>query len=65
MKVSYRTKRWHTLVDFRDYLTRTKAEIVEQFNGYELVTDKGSYGLAFGELSFRPLEKKKKKKNKL
>ena len=65
MKVSYRKKRWNALIDFRDYLTRTKAEIVKQFNGHELVTDKGSYGLVASELIFHPLEKKKKKKNKL
>jgi len=54
VKVAYRTKRWHALIDFRDYLTRTKAENVTQFNGHELVTDQGRYGLVFGELIFYP-----------
>jgi hypothetical protein len=40
------------LIDFRDYLIKTKAEIVDQFNGHTLITDQGRYGLAFGRLTF-------------
>jgi hypothetical protein len=40
------------LIDFRDYLIKTKSEIVDQFNGHTLITDQGRYGLAFGQLTF-------------
>jgi hypothetical protein len=40
------------LIDFRDYLIKTKSEIVNQFNGHTLITDQGRYGLAFGQLTF-------------
>jgi hypothetical protein len=50
--LKYRKKSWNSLIDFRDYLIRTKSEIVDQFNGHTLITDQGRYGLAFGRLTF-------------
>jgi hypothetical protein len=41
------------LIDFRDYLVKSKSEIVVDFNGHTLVTDQGRYGLAFGILTFQ------------
>ena len=40
------------MIDFRDYLVKSKSEIVHQFNGHTLITDQGRYGLAFGRLTF-------------
>ena len=54
MKPTYRTKKWNSLTDFRDYLIKTNKERVIEFDGGQLITDKGTYGLAFGQLSFRP-----------
>jgi hypothetical protein len=51
--MKYRTKTWNALIDFHDYLVRTKAEKVKDFNGHTLVTDKGEYGLVAGVLSFK------------
>ena len=59
----YRTKKWNSLTELKDYLVRTKAEKIISFDGIALVTDSGSYGLAMGKLKFT--EKKKKKANKL
>ena len=50
--LKYRIKSWNSLIDFRDYLIKTKLEIVDDFNGHTLVTDQGRYGLAFGRLTF-------------
>jgi hypothetical protein len=50
--MKYRIKSWNSLIEFRDYLVKSKAEIVHQFNGHTLITDQGSYGLAFGRLTF-------------
>jgi hypothetical protein len=62
--VKYRTKRWNALIEFRDYLLRTKEEKIRTFNGHTLVTDKGTYGLFDGTLQFKEaLIKKKSKKN--
>jgi len=51
--LKYRIKRWNSLIDFRDYLVKSKSEIVVDFNGHTLVTDQGRYGLAFGILTFQ------------
>ena len=51
--MKYRIKRWNSLIDFRDYLVKSKSEIVVDFNGHTLVTDQGRYGLAFGILTFQ------------
>ena len=56
---AYRTKRWSSLTDLRIYLTRTNAETIKSFNGHELVTNKGSYSLLFGNLTFHPAKGKK------
>lgn len=50
--MKYRIKSWNSLIDFRDYLVKSKSEIVHQFNGHTLITDQGRYGLAFGRLTF-------------
>lgn len=46
------TKKWNSLSDLKEYLERTKKETIIEFNGYSLTTNKGKYGLAFGELKF-------------
>jgi hypothetical protein len=64
MKPTYRTKKWNSLSDFKDYLIKNEersgsdqtVERVIEFYGYELITDKGSYGLVDGVLSFMPKE---------
>jgi hypothetical protein len=54
--MKYREKKWNSLSDFKDYLIKTNKERVIEFYGYELITDKGSYGLVDGVLSFMPKE---------
>lgn len=61
---NYRKKSWNSLTDLHDYLVRTKAEEILDFNGLFLTTDKGVYGLAIGKLSFQEKEVKKKRSSK-
>ena len=43
---------WNSLSDLKNYLeTKTKEKIIK-FDGIQLVTNKGKYGLAMRELSF-------------
>jgi predicted nucleotidyltransferase len=56
--VKYKTK-WHSLSDFKTFLEKETKEEIISYNGYELITKKASYGLAFGELIVS--EKKKRK----
>ena len=58
--MKYRTKRWHALIEFRDYLIKTKSETVIEFVGHTLVTDHGRYGLVDSALTFHsaPVAKK-------
>ena len=44
------TREWHSLGQVRDYVKNHTQEKVHSFNGFELVTDKYRYGLAFGQL---------------
>ena len=53
--MKYRTKRWNALIEFRDYLIKTKSEKIKTFNGHTLVTDKGTYGLFDGDLQFKSI----------
>jgi hypothetical protein len=44
---------WNSLSDLKNYLeTKTKEKVIK-FDGVQLVTNKGVYGLAMKELSFR------------
>lgn len=51
--MSYLKRKWNSLSDFKHYLDKNTKEKVKYFDGCILVTNKGTYGLAFGELSFR------------
>jgi hypothetical protein len=55
--MKYKTK-WNSLSDFKKFLEKETKETVVSFNGYELVTNTATYGLAFGQLTVS--EKKKK-----
>lgn len=55
--MKHKTK-WNSLSDFKSYLEKETKEEIVSFNGYQLVTKKAVYGLAFGELTVS--EKKKK-----
>ncbi len=52
----YRTKSWNCLVDLRDYLIRSRKEEVISFSGYQLVTNKASYGIVLGKLIVHEVE---------
>ena len=56
--MKYKTK-WDSLSDFKNFLEKETKEEIISFNGYELITKKARYGLAFGQLSI--VEKKKRK----
>jgi len=43
---------WSSLGDVKKYLETNTKEKVISFNGFELVTNKGTYGLALKELRF-------------
>jgi hypothetical protein len=47
-------KRWSSLTDLMAYLQNNTTEKVVYFDGMKLVTEKGEYGLADGQLSFVP-----------
>ena len=44
---------WASLDDVKKYLETSTKEKVISFNGFELVTKKGTYRLALKELSFK------------
>jgi hypothetical protein len=46
-------RKWNSLTDFKSWLEKNTKEKVEYFDGMVVRTNKGEYGLAFGELSFR------------
>jgi len=58
--VKYKTK-WNSLSDFKSFLEKETKEEIISFNGYELVTKKAKYSLAFGQLLIEEKSKKKKK----
>jgi len=43
-------KNWDSLSEFKDYLEKNTKEKVEYFDGARLITNKNSYGLAFGQI---------------
>jgi hypothetical protein len=50
--VKHLLRSWNSLGDVKRYLeTHTKEKILS-FNGFELVTNKGTYGLALKQLRF-------------
>ena len=50
--MSYLKRKWNSLSDFKDYIEKNTKEVVEYFDGARLITNKGKYGLAFGEIKF-------------
>ena len=51
-KMNHLDRSWNSLSDLKNYLeTKTKEKIIK-FDGIQLVTNKGTYGLAMRELSF-------------
>jgi hypothetical protein len=46
-------RNWNSLTDLKLYIEKNTKEKVEFFDGMVLVTNKGTYGLAFGQLNFR------------
>lgn len=44
------TREWNTLGQVRDYIQQHTQEKVVSFNGFTLVTDRYTYGLAHGKL---------------
>lgn len=44
------TRKWNSLSDFKDYIEKNTKEKVEYFDGARLITNKNSYGLAFGQI---------------
>jgi len=53
----YRNKKWNCLSDFKDWLMKTNKEDILEFDGFQLTTNKGVYGLFDSHLLF--MEKKK------
>ncbi len=58
--MKYKTK-WSSLSDFKNFLEKESNEEIVSFNGYELITKKARYSLAFGQLTVEEKSKKKKK----
>ena len=58
--MKYKTK-WNSLSDFKSFLEKESKEEIVSFNGYELITKKARYSLAFGQLTEEEKSKKKKK----
>jgi len=49
-KIKYHDKKWDSLSKLKDYLEKENLEKIVDFNGYELVTEKYRYTIAFSEL---------------
>jgi len=45
-------KKWNSLSDLKEFFDRNKQETVLYYDGMILKTNKGNYGLSFGQLSF-------------
>jgi hypothetical protein len=45
-------RKWDTLIQFREYLEKNTNEKIESFNGWQLVTNKGTYSIAWNQLYF-------------
>ena len=58
--MQHKTK-WHSLSDFRDFLIKEGNEKIVSFNGYQLITDKNEYSLAFSNLNIKPIEQARPK----
>jgi len=54
--IKYHNKKWNSLTQLKDYLEKEKIEKVLEFDGYELITEKYRYTIAFSELN---VEKRK------
>ena len=46
---------WNSLTDLNNYIEKNTNEKFIEFSGFELITSKGIYGLAFKKLSFRKI----------
>lgn len=49
-KIKYHDKKWDSLSKLKDYLEKENLEKIVHFNGYELITEKYRYTIAFSEL---------------
>lgn len=49
-------KKWNSLYDLCRYLESNEIEVIKEFTGDRLVTDKRTYGLFDGNLSFKENE---------
>jgi len=49
-KIKYHDKKWDSLSKLKDYLEKENLEKIVDFNGYELITEKYRYTIAFSEL---------------
>jgi hypothetical protein len=49
--IDYTRRTWGSLSDLVERIERDGVEEVQEFNGYQVVTNKHVYGLAFGELT--------------
>ncbi len=56
--MKYKTK-WNSLSDFKNFLEKETNETIISFNGYELITKKATYGLAFNQLIINENKRKK------
>ena len=54
-KLTERT--WNSLTQVKDYLESNTKEKIEYFDGATLVTNKNTYGLAFGKLNIKKHDK--------
>lgn len=53
----YRNKKWNSLSDFKEWLTKTNKEDILEFDGFQLITNKGIYGLFDSQLRFTEQKK--------
>lgn len=54
--IDYTRRTWGSLSDLVERIERDGVEQVREFNGYQVVTNKHVYGLAFGELTVTEVE---------
>lgn len=55
----YVNRSWNSLGQLKETIEADGSEKIVSFNGWQLITDKHSYGLSLGKLSRRKIEKTK------
>jgi len=58
----YTRKSWNSLSDIRDHMLKEDKETVIKFDGSMLITEHRVIGLAYGQVSIRPLTKELKER---